>query len=132
MIPSRISGEDFARLEQNIASAEASFKNKKDRERLLANFEFHTMIAEMTENPIIILMHKLIHDLLYEFFENVQPSVPMTQGTLEDHKKIAEYLREGNFEAASLICLEHIEKVSRQIAEKSKKQSFLGRSTSPR
>jgi DNA-binding FadR family transcriptional regulator len=66
------------RSEDNIALAEKYFKEKKDEKRLLTNFGFHTMIAEMTRNPIIILTNKLIHDLLYDFFDNLKPSVAMT------------------------------------------------------
>jgi len=86
-IPSKMDDEDFMRLEKTIATAKSHFKQNRNRERLLANFEFHTAIAEMTENPIIILMHKLIVDLSIYFFENVEPSVPMIQKTFEDHDR---------------------------------------------
>lgn len=126
-IPSKMDDEVFLRLENNIATAKLHFKKNKNRERLLANFEFHTMIAEMTGNPIIILMHKLIVDLSFYFFENVEPSVPMIQKTFEEHKKIVELLKKGEFEEASCVCSEHIQEVSARIVEKSKQQSLLKR-----
>jgi DNA-binding FadR family transcriptional regulator len=51
----------------------------------------------------------------------------MSKGTLKEHKKIAEYLRQGKFEEASQASTGHINRVSRQIAEKSKQQSLLGK-----
>jgi GntR family transcriptional repressor for pyruvate dehydrogenase complex len=128
-IPSKMDDEDFWRLENNIAAAESHFKENRGRERLFANFEFHTMIAEMTGNPIIIIMHKLIVDLSFYFFENVEPSVPMIQKTFEDHKKIVELLKQGEFEKASHVCSRHIREVSARIVEKSKQQSLLSRLT---
>lgn len=128
-IPSKMDDKDFWRLENNIAAAESHFKENRNRERLLANFEFHTMIAEMTGNPIIILMHKLIVDLSFYFFENVKPSVSMIQKTFEDHKEIVDLLKQGEFEKASYICSRHIQEVSARIVEKSKQQSLLKRLT---
>ena len=72
-------------------------------------------------------MNKLIHGLLLQFFEDVEASVPMSKETLKEHKKIAEYLRQGKFEEASRGNAGHINRVSRQIAEKSKQQSLLGK-----
>lgn len=127
LIPSKISEENITKLSNSIAMAEAYLKNKKAKRRILDYFDFHTMIAEMTGNPIIILMNKLIHGLLLQFFEDVEASVPMSKGTLKEHKKIAEYLRQGKFEEASQASTGHINRVSRQIAEKSKQQSLLGK-----
>lgn len=128
-IPSKMDDKDFLRLENTIATAKSHFKENRSRERLLANFEFHTMIAEMTGNPIIILMHKLIVDLSFYFFENVEPSVPMIQKTFEDHNKIVKLLKQGEFKKASYICSQHIQEVSARIVEKSKQQSLLKRLT---
>ena len=127
MIQSRLSAEDAARLEQTIAAAEASLKNNGTRKRVLDYFDFHTLLAEMTRNPIIILMNKLIHGLLLQFFEDVEASVPMSKETLRDHKEIAKALLGGKFEEASRISTSHIDHVSRQIAEKSKEKSLLGK-----
>ena len=128
-IPSKMDDDNFLRLENNIAAAESHFKENRNRERLITNFEFHTMIAEMTGNPIFILMHKLIVDLSFYFFENVEPSVPMIQKTFEDHKKIVQLLKQDEFEKASYICSRHIQEVSARIVEKSKQQSLLNRLT---
>lgn len=125
LIPSKIKKKDFDRLQENVAEAEQKFKENKERERLLENFRFHTILAEITDNPIIILMHKLIVDLSLSFFENVKPSNAMIQKTIGYHREVVALLKEKQFEKASEMCSHHIQEVSKRIVEKSKKQSLL-------
>jgi len=116
---------NFKKLDESIVEAKKHFKNHKNRDRLRANFRFHSIIAEMTKNPIIIFMHKLIVDFSFYFFENVEPSISMIEKTFIDHEKIVELLKQGEFENASNVCSTHIKDVSAQIMEKSKKQSLI-------
>jgi len=125
LIPSKITPEDCDRLARNIERAEAHFLENESSKRLRTNFGFHTMLAEITENPIIILMHKVIVDLSVSFFENVEASKPMVKKTLDQHRQIVELLRQKKFEEAGNFCFQHIEGVSATIVEKSKKQSLL-------
>jgi GntR family transcriptional repressor for pyruvate dehydrogenase complex len=125
MIPSKMTPEDCDRLARNIDEAEAHFKNNESSERLRTNFEFHTLLAELTKNPIIILMHKIIVDLSASFFENVVATAPMVEKTLGQHRKIVALLRDKDFEGAGRTCFQHIQDVSATIVEKSKQQSLL-------
>jgi len=125
MIPSKITKEDCQRLAENIDRAEAHFFKKENSKRLRTNFGFHTMLAEITENPIVILMHKVIVDLSIYFFENVKATDSMVKKTLGHHRQIVELLEENKFEEAGDFCFQHIEDVSATIVEKSKKQSLL-------
>jgi len=113
------------KLRECVDRAEDNFRKKEHRERTRANFQFHGLIAELTGNPIIILMHKIIVDLSIGFFENVKPSTSMIMKTLEDHRHIAELLGQGETQKASLLCAEHIREVSGRIVDKSKTQSLL-------
>lgn len=125
LVPSKVTPEYCDRLDRNVDEAETHFLAKDNHSRLRTNFGFHTLLAELTENPIIILMHKVIVDLSISFFDNVEATPAMVKKTLEHHRKIASYLRKGELESAAEICFEHIEKVSATIVEKSKKQSLL-------
>ncbi|RJR20076.1 MAG: FadR family transcriptional regulator [Desulfobacteraceae bacterium] len=113
------------KLLECVDRAEDHFRKKEHRERIRANFQFHGLIAELTGNPIVILMHKIIVDLSMVFFENVKPSTSMIMKTLEDHRHIAELLEQGKTQEAADICAEHIREVSGRIVDKSKTQSFL-------
>ena len=125
LIPSKITEKDCERLVKNIDMAEAQFLKNENSERLRTNFGFHTMLAGITDNPIVILMHKVIVDLSTEFFENVEASVPMVKKTLDQHRKIVELLKQSKFEEAGKICFQHIVDVSSTIIEKSKQQSLI-------
>ena len=125
LIPSKITEKDCERLVKNIDMAEAHFSKNENNKRLRTNFGFHTMLADITENPIVILMHKVIVDLSVHFFENVEASVPMVKRTLDQHRQIVDLLKQSEFEEAGTVCFQHIEDVSSTIIEKSKQQSLL-------
>jgi len=125
LIPLKKKDVDFSELEDNIALAEEHYRNKKDEERLKTNFYFHTKLAEMTGNPVIILMHKIITDLLLQFFKKVEPSASMIEKTFANHKEVVELLKRKDFIAAAGHCARDIGEVHKRIAEKSKKQSMI-------
>ncbi|MBW2209295.1 MAG: FadR family transcriptional regulator [Deltaproteobacteria bacterium] len=72
LVPSKITEEHIADLLSGIASAEEALKNKETKSRALDYFDFHNMLAELTENPIVILMNRLIHRLLLQHFEDME------------------------------------------------------------
>jgi DNA-binding FadR family transcriptional regulator len=125
LIPAKISEKDLANLENNIATAETYHKDNEEIKRLQTNFRFHSMIAEISANPLIILMHKLIMDLLFGFFENVRASETMALKSLHYHKTMVDLLRLHEFDEAKKACSHHIEEVIELIARKSKQQSLL-------
>jgi len=125
LISSKINEAQLHSLERNVSVAEEHFRAKRNRERLVSNFHFHSLIVELTENPILILMHKLIVDLSLPFFENVKASTSMVLKTIEYHRAVVEHLKKGDFVKAGGTCAAHIRETSARIIEKSKKQSFL-------
>jgi GntR family transcriptional regulator, transcriptional repressor for pyruvate dehydrogenase complex len=117
--------EDLEALERNVDDAEIHFRNGENKERLITNFRFHTLIVERTRNPILILMHKLIVNLSLTFFENVEPTSSMIENTLKEHRKVVDLLRHGKYDQAGTLCRDHIRSVSKRIVEKSKRQSVF-------
>ncbi len=129
LIPSQKVNDLVDLLEKNIEKASKCYQNEDEQGRLDANFEFHGLIAKTTDNPIIILMHKIIVELSQGFFENVKPSTSIGESTLEHHRQIVELLKKGEMQAAADLCAEHIGKVSGRIVDKSNRQSSLFRRT---
>ena len=121
----KINENHLEALEKNIKYAEALFHDKKIKERAQTNFEFHTIISEMTRNPIIIVMHKLITKMISTFFEQIQPSALMVKKTNVEHKKIVDLLRKKEFEEASGLCSKHLCIMGSMIIKKSERQSIL-------
>jgi DNA-binding FadR family transcriptional regulator len=125
LIPSKITKARFAALEDNIQKAETHYRKGENIERMKTNFAFHVLLAEMTGNPIVILMHKLIVDLSLSFFEKIQPSNRMIEKTIAEHGEVVRLLKAGKNEEAGDLCRSHIRKVSQQIIDKSRKQALL-------
>ncbi len=125
MMPKALERRDLEALDRNVDEAQAHFENGEHKERLITNFRFHTLIMERTDNPILILMHKLIVDLSLGFFENVVPTQTMIQNTLEEHRKVVDLLRRKQYDEAGELLRDHIRSVSRRIVAKSKRQSLL-------
>jgi len=129
LIPPEKVNDLVKKLEENLKQAENYLKRQDNEARLRTNFDFHGIIAEMTDNPIIILMHKVIVDLSIGFFENVEPSVPMIENTLKQHRQVTELLKQNKLQEAAELCAEHIRKVSGNIVDKSNRQSVLFKKT---
>ncbi len=113
------------KLEENISVSQEHARANRNKERLVANFQFHTLIAELTKNPIILLMHRLIVGLSIPFFENVKATPQMAQRTKEDHQAVVDLLKKRKFVKAGELCAAHIRETSSRIMEKSKNQSLL-------
>jgi GntR family transcriptional repressor for pyruvate dehydrogenase complex len=125
LIPEKLTDLHLEKLEENQKKAWDAYKNKQKDQRLADNFSFHSFLAEICGNPIIMMMHKIIVNLSFHFFKNVEPSDQMIEKTFQYHYQIIEKLKEKNFTEASRISSEHINEVSSLIIEKSKHQSRL-------
>ena len=121
----KISPQALERLDNNISLAEQYFKEGKNLERLRTNFEFHVMLSSLTDNNMIIIVHRLTCDMLIRFFQLARPSPEMFMKTLDYHRKILAAIRDRQFDKAALLNAEHMQGVSKKMTEKSKRQSYL-------
>jgi len=118
--------EDYIRrLEETIIEAEKHLNNGDAEKRLQSNIEFHSIISEMTKNAFIMMMHKIVLNMLHDFFRHVRASDDMAQRTIREHRKITAALKEGDFVGASELCRKHIVGIDKLISKKSKGQSLL-------
>ncbi|MHB8828456.1 MAG: FadR/GntR family transcriptional regulator [Syntrophales bacterium] len=121
----KISQEEFAELENNMADAERFFKQGKEIERLRCNFGFHSKLVAMSKNPIYIVTHNVIVHSSTRFFESVHPTEVMVRKTLDEHREMVRYMKRSDFKRVCEICESHIRGVEERIIEKSKGQSKL-------
>lgn len=126
-ISSKIADDDIARMRANMELAEQYYRAEKHDRRLSANFEFHRIIVELAENPVLSMTHKLVVGLSIPFFEIAQPSILMFKTTMKEHLGIINLLEKRDFRRASDLCMKHILEVGGKMAEKSKMQSVFGR-----
>lgn len=117
----------ISELQKSVGRAEQYFKKGQTQIRSEANADFHKKIAHMTGNPILILMHELISNLLVDFFKRAKPSDAITIKTLEEHKEIIHLLQAGNCEKAAQLCSRHLRNSTLMIAKKYRRQSIFGK-----
>ena len=115
----------FERMEETIRDAEKFLKEGDKEKRLIANIKFHTIIAEMTNNPLIILMHKITLNMLYGFIVRVKPSKSHGEKTIQHHKNIMACLKKGQYAQACQINTQHIKEAGKVISLKSKEQTLI-------
>lgn len=121
----RIPEKMLVRLEENISVAEQYFNEGKNLERLRTNFEFHLMLSSLTDNNMIVILHRLVCNMLIRFFELARPTRDMASRTFDFHRKIAAAIRDRDFARAGTLNAEHMRAASKMMTEKSKRQSYL-------
>lgn len=115
----------FARMEETIVEAQRYLDEGEVEKRLAANIKFHMIIAEMTNNSLIILMHKITLNMLYGFISRVKPSKAHGVNAIESHKQIIACLKRGEYVQASRINSHHIKEAGEVISLKSKEQTLF-------
>ncbi|WP_300457224.1 FCD domain-containing protein [Desulfobacula sp.] len=113
------------RMEETIVQAEHHLKHGNAEKRLQSNIQFHSIISEMTQNAFIILMHKIVLNMEYDFFKQVKASTAMASRTIQEHRQITRALKNKDFQQAGNLCARHIEEIDKLISRKSKNQSLL-------
>lgn len=92
------SSEDVEALESLCASMNA---NAEDRERFAADDSaFHRRIAEITRNPVLILLLDSLQDLLREIRSRVATIPSLAARVMPTHLEICERIRERDVEGA--------------------------------
>jgi len=102
--------EDLKALEKNIF--EASQKVEQALSARAENIEFHTILAEATHNPAIVLTLDTLYFLEKEMLLEATPSSPRSsvpsRHSLKYHRKILKALREKKPQKAYDITFKHI------------------------
>ncbi len=126
-----INKRQIAELEESVKKAEQYFKEGQIHIRSEANADFHKKIAQMTGNPVLIMMHELISGLLVDFFKRAKPSDSITKKTLEEHKEIIRLLKDGKCQKAAQLCSRHLKESTLRIAKSYRSQSIFGKNLKP-
>jgi GntR family transcriptional repressor for pyruvate dehydrogenase complex len=78
--------------------------------------EFHTLIADQTENPILILVLDFVEALLDDFKKILQPDIDFMNAVLASHETIYAAIDRRDGEAASGEMLRHVLEVEEYLA----------------
>ncbi len=121
----KIPKDMMEKLEENITLSQQYLATGETLKRLRANFDFHLMIASLTNNNMLIMLHRVTCGMLLRFFELAHPSREMAVKSIDAHRRILAAIRDRDFDKAAVINIEHMWIASTMMTEKSKQQSPL-------
>ena len=86
------------------------------------NVEFHRLIAEATNNPVLSLTVDYVMDFLFKFkLRMLIPDINFSLRTVDDHRKILAHLKKGDPDGAEKSMVLHLEKLKLYMDKKSGK-----------
>ena len=107
----RITDESLEKIRQNIQeSKECLDKNNQNDARLL-DLEFHRLIAQASQNPVIFFMIDSIMDIMENNISSIPLSMEPVKRTNQYHEEIYLALREMNVPRAQDLMLRHIQEI---------------------
>lgn len=119
--------DHLADLTKLVDQAEKYFEEGLTLKGYEANREFHCRIAQICGNPIIVLWHKVISDLLFEHFRKVDSNALNTENTIKKHRNIIQLIQDGKYQEAAQICSKHLGNFTHGVEKKYRSQSALKR-----
>jgi len=94
----RMTPDDLAAMEANIAEAEHLFTTGRLMDKTQKNIEFHIVLARATKNPIFVLLVQTLTDLFVQFVRRLGSET--TQETFHSRHRFVAALKKGNAKAA--------------------------------
>ena len=98
--------EDFNPLDDLISEGFEEYKKGGIFNK--GNLRFHKLLAELSQNPILIMLNDSILPIIEAFVENLNPSRAHRIAVLKSHQVILNHMKRGNVSAAAKKCEEHI------------------------
>lgn len=111
----RMTEEAISKIYLNIQEAkECLDKNNQEDARLL-NLEFHRLIAQTSQNPVIFFMIDSIMDIMENNISSIPLSFNAVEETIQHHQKIYSTLKEKDGKKAQEFMLRHISEIQRSL-----------------
>lgn len=89
----------------------------------LHEIEFHRLIAEQTENPILVLLLDFVETLLDDFKKILQPDADFMEAVLTSHETIYRAVAAGDGDMAAAEMLKHVLEVEEHLAQLKQKKN---------
>jgi GntR family transcriptional repressor for pyruvate dehydrogenase complex len=109
----RITSEEFVKLERNIQETVTVLKANSPAP--IQNIQFHSIIANATHNPVIIMTMNPIFDVLKEMNLEMKGNIPkriqISNHAVTYHKKILKALRRRDSQKVYKLMLKDISQV---------------------
>ena len=126
----RINEESLEQIQQNIRETKECLKHNQQTDARLLTLEYHRLIAQASENPVIFFMVDSIIDIMEHNISTIHISADSVSNTLHYHEEIYKAIRLRNPETAQMLMLKHIQAVqtileSQSDGENNRKSSAL-------
>jgi DNA-binding FadR family transcriptional regulator len=116
---SRIGEDSLEQLKQNIDETKECLKRKNPNDARLLNLEFHRIIAQASENPVIFFMIDSIMDIMENNISSTRVlSAKPVESTLSFHEQIYGALKARDQERAQELMLSHVQEIQKALEEK--------------
>ncbi len=119
----RIKGDALKQIRQNIVEVKGCLKRKNISDARLLNLEFHRLIAQASENPVIFFIVDSIMDIMENNISSIFLAATPIESTLQFHERIYRAIRNQDSEQAQLLMFQHIQEVEEAL-EASDRESF--------
>jgi len=113
-----ITKEEIELLEQNVKRAEDELT--KENPRIISNnIIFHTILAECSRNPVIIMVLNLINNFLKSYLKAASGKLDGEVGrrAVRYHKEILEGIKEGRLDLVRRLMRDHIDDVNQNLKD---------------
>jgi len=114
----RIKEDSLDQIKQNILETEECLKRNNPRDARLLNLEFHRIIAQASENPVILFMIDSIMDIMENNISSILLSAEPVESTIHFHEEIYQAIKNHHPEKAEDLMLRHIRAIQRTLEVK--------------
>jgi DNA-binding FadR family transcriptional regulator len=98
--------ENYKPADELIATAYSKLKSGQNYKE--ENLRFHSIIAELSDNPILIMNVQSLMSIISVFVDHLNPPMRHARKILESHESMLEEMKIGNLAQANEILEDHI------------------------
>jgi GntR family transcriptional repressor for pyruvate dehydrogenase complex len=111
----RIRGEALEQIYKNIREAKECLQKGTPNDARLLNLEFHRLIAQASENPVILFLVDSIMEIMENNISSIRLGPGPVNNTLQWHEKIYGAMKNRDPGKAQLLMLKHIEDIQKAL-----------------
>jgi len=107
----RITEDSLEKVRQNIQEARECLDRKNKNDARLLDLEFHRLIAQASQNPVIFFMVDSIMDIMENNISSIPLSAKPVERTNQYHEEIYAALRDRDVRRTEELMLRHIQEI---------------------
>lgn len=118
MAARNVTPELVRKLDKNLAAFEKALEKGQTDRLVILNTDFHEILYQAAESPILIKLIYELSDVLYRFRRALLADISAAAISLEAHKGMVDAIREADPEKAGKLCRAHLAEGGRWILDR--------------